>query len=68
MLFRADKIGAAGKRLQAGNLRHQLRIALFDRCLDLGKGGVNDLLLMGQDLLLFGQSRKEAEPHQGVFL
>ena len=63
---RADKARAPLERLQMGNLPRERVAARLLGQLDLGEHGVDQLLLMGEQLLLLGQRGEEFKPHQGV--
>ena len=57
---------AALKGLKAGDLRQQNGVAVRHGLLDLGEHRVDDLLLVGQQLLALRQGCKEFEPGQRV--
>ena len=65
--FVADEKGASSEGFEPRDFAHQLFVARVDGVLDLGEDRQRDLLLMGQQLLLFGQHGKKLKPHQRVF-
>ena len=63
---RADEARAPLERLQVRNLPRERVAARLLGQLDLGEHGVDQLLLVGEQLLLLGQRGEEFKPHQGI--